>query len=212
MLRSSLLRLGEGCVNVNVSIIRGARRSIFPPPWMPSKYRTYGPMGLSPDNEDFASHPRIKSPLKEEPLTDSSEWRPLAKRTGLIVKKIGVLPQWQSNGTRIMATLLQVLDNHVISYQSPEEWWKQSIVGKRKAFNRKGTFGKLTVGAIPTDPNALTSVYLGLFDKAGCGPKKRLASFMVTEDACLQPGTRLQAAHFQVFIYSFINLLIVGSI
>ena len=43
-----------------------------------------------------------------------------------------------------------------------------------------------------------TAEYLQKFVEAGCAPKHRLASFMVTHDARLPPGTRLYAKHFRV--------------
>jgi hypothetical protein len=59
--------------------------------------------------------------------------------------------------------MLQVLDNHVISYLSPVEWYEQSKVGKRKAFNERGMFGKMTVGAIDADPTKVSACLLNCY-------------------------------------------------
>lgn len=44
----------------------------------------------------------------KEISTNTIEWRPDLKRTGVIAKKIGVYPLWLKNGEKIMTTLLQV--------------------------------------------------------------------------------------------------------
>lgn len=50
------------------------------------------------------------SPLKDkviEPATDI-EWNPKLKRTGVLAKKIGVVPMWMKDGRRVTSTMLQV--------------------------------------------------------------------------------------------------------
>ena len=171
---------------------------------------------LTDENARFVRE--YKSPLIVRPVSDDGggrEWTPTSKRTGVLVKKIGVQPQWLNDGRRILCTLLEVLDNHVISYLSPDQWYSQSIVGKRKAFNRHGEFGRLTVGAVTADPTKvlacfkasiytplqLTAEYMAQFSHAGVPPKEHLASFMVTHDARLHPGTPLSIGHFRVGEY-----------
>lgn len=39
----------------------------------------------------------------------SVEWTPKLRRTGAIAKKIGVVPLWLKDGTKIQTTLLQVI-------------------------------------------------------------------------------------------------------
>ena len=53
------------------------------------------------------------------------------------------------------------------------------------------------VGALSSDPAKFTKDYCGLFTSCGVAPKKKLCRFPVSDDAVVQPGTRLRAAHFQ---------------
>ena len=57
--------------------------------------------------------------------------------------------------------------------------------------------GCLVVGALSTDPQKYTKDYCGLFTDSGVMPKKILARFPVTSNAIIQPGTPLNAGHFQ---------------
>jgi len=94
--------------------------------------------------------------------------------------------------------MLQVLDNHVISYTDPDTWYKFSKVGKTKAFGWHGKRARITIGADDADPQQYTSIYRNKFDLIGVPVKRHLGSFVITEDAKLQPGTRLYANHFVV--------------
>jgi len=120
------------------------------------------------------------------------------KRVGLLARKIGVVPMWYSNGTRVATTLLQVEDNHVIKYIPPEEYEK-TYLGQKKGVPMVGDLklGSLVVGALSSDPQKFTKDYCGLFTDSGVMPKKLLARFPVTPNAIVQPGTPLNAAHFQ---------------
>jgi len=125
-------------------------------------------------------------------------WTPQSKRTGVICKKIGIIPQWNNQGEKFLVTLLQVADNHVINYIDPDTWQKTSRRGKKFG---KGYFGCLVVGADSMDPQCFTAGYRGLFEECGVMPKKRLASFLISPDAKIQPGTRISASHFKVGQY-----------
>lgn len=39
--------------------------------------------------------------------------------------------------------VILAFQNHVVSVISPEDWYRTSIVGKRKAFNREGPMHKV---------------------------------------------------------------------
>jgi large subunit ribosomal protein L3 len=130
------------------------------------------------------------SPLKEI-VRERNEWTPRSIRTGVIARKIGVYPMWNKDGLKFYTTLLQVVDNHVIRYISPEECQKNYG-------NRFGTLGMLIVGAESADPQLFTKEYCGLFQQSGTLPKVRINRFTITPDAALQPGTPLYATHFQV--------------
>ncbi|CAG7733062.1 unnamed protein product [Allacma fusca] len=133
------------------------------------------------------------SPLKEI-VNSRNEWTTRSIRTGVIARKIGIYPMWGKDGKRITTTLLQVVDNHVIKFISPEEC-------QRNYGNRFGSLGFVIVGAESADPQRFTKEYCGLFKQSGTLPKVRINRFTVTPDAALQPGTPLYATHFQVGQY-----------
>ncbi|VDM73092.1 unnamed protein product, partial [Strongylus vulgaris] len=94
-----------------------------------------------------------------------------------------------------------VFQNHVISVVSPEEWYRKSIVGKRKAFNREGPLWKVTVGAVNGDSDRFTRAYRNQFTRACVPVKKHLGSFLVSEEALPSVGTSLDVRHFNVGQY-----------
>nr|XP_018914189.1 PREDICTED: 39S ribosomal protein L3, mitochondrial isoform X1 [Bemisia tabaci] len=134
------------------------------------------------------------SPLKSDPAVYTEKWRPGTRRVGLIVRKIGVYPMWQKDGTQIATTLFQVADNHVIKYIPPNEF---EPVRKRYRVKQR-EMGAVIVGADSTDPQKFTKEYCGLFDAAGVLPKNKLCRFIVSPEAALQAGTPLYASHFRV--------------
>ena len=99
-------------------------------------------------------------------------------------------------------SLFQVEDNHVVKYIPPEEF-AETIVGQKRSIpritgkNKHIHLGCLVVGALSTDPQKFTKDYCGLFTESGVMPKKLLARFPVTPNALIQPGTPLNAAHFE---------------
>jgi len=169
------------------------------PFWQPQKTRTLYPEGVTPENESFVSEfitDKYKSPispLRSEPL-ERSQWTPKSQRCGVIARKIGVYPLWKNDGTKILTTLLQVSDNHVIKYIPPEDCEKRNFFHKN--FQKYNT-GTLIVGADNSDPREFTKAYSSLFSEAGVLPKKRMTKFKVTPDAVLAPGTPLYASHFR---------------
>jgi len=133
------------------------------------------------------------SPLKEI-LRPRTECQPRSVRTGLIARKIGIYPMWDKDGNRCLATLLQVVDNHVVRYISPEQC--QQNYGSR--FKRCGLH---IVGAESADPTIFTKEYCGLFTESAVMPKIKLTRFLVSPEAALPLGTPLYATHFQVGQY-----------
>jgi len=126
-------------------------------------------------------------------IYERGEWEPKSLRTGVIARKIGIHPMWDKDGNKMLTTLLQVTDNHVLKYIPPEI--VQKNYGPR--FKRKDV-GLLLVGAESTDPQRFTKEYLNVFEESGLPPKTKTARFMVTPNAKLQPGTPLYATHFKV--------------
>lgn len=180
---------------------RVKRRFTHPPYWHPYKNQQKEDTVLSPDNKTFIKevidekYRNTVSPLKGGELV-KTEWSPTTKRSGLIARNIGKYPLWEKDGTKVLCTLLHVLDNHVIRYIPPEEYGK-TMIGQ-KFFRNRNPLACLVVGAEATNPVKFTKMYCNLFAEAGVMPKKRLARFIVTPDAALPPGTPLSAGHFVV--------------
>ncbi|CAL1273607.1 unnamed protein product [Larinioides sclopetarius] len=174
--------------------------------WVPRK-RKFTDDKLTKENKDFLeeiiSERFLKpgeSPLREHMSTDRAKWTPESVRAGLIARKIGIYPMWTKSGKRILTTLLQVVDNHVIRY-NPPEIFSQSKYKDSLAPSDTRTYGSLVVGAESADPQLFTAAYNGLFAEAGVMPKKKLTRFRITPDAKIEPGTPLFANHFRVGDY-----------
>ena len=54
-------------------------------------------------------------------------------RTGLIGRKLGLCPIWLKSGKKIITTMVQIEDNHVIRYDPPEKAAAESMVLAKKA-------------------------------------------------------------------------------
>lgn len=89
----------------------------------------------------------------------------------------------------------------MIKYISKEDYAK-TVYGeklRRPAITNLGPNmdrGCLVVGALSADPSKFTKDYCGLFTETGLMPKKKLARFPVSDNAIIQPGTKLFASHF----------------
>lgn len=119
--------------------------------------------------------------IKELPKV---QWSMKERRCGVIARKIGEVPLWKKDGTKIITTMLQVEDNHVIKYYKPNEFEPSQ---KPRVTNLK-KFGCLLVGAGSTNPSRFTKEYCGLFKDSGVMPKQHLARFLVTPSSQLLPG------------------------
>ena len=129
-------------------------------------------------------------------------WEERTKRIGLLGRKIGVVPMWFANGKKCAATMLQIEDNHVIKYIPPEDFARTMVAERRNipriyGVDKKTDKACLVVGALSTDCQKYTKDYCGLFTESGVMPKKILVRFPVSDNALIQPGTPLTAAHFQ---------------
>lgn len=70
-------------------------------------------------------HMGLKTPLCElSEGKDTREWTPESARVGLIARKIGMLPQWCSDGTRFLCTLLEFPNNIVLSALDPNTYYR----------------------------------------------------------------------------------------
>ena len=134
-------------------------------------------------------HTFLVGPLKSElaPWSRGS-WEPWSRRCGVLGVKIGVQPLWLKNGKMIITTMLHVTDNHVVKFNTREEYdrshmgeksVKPSFTGPGWA-KRPNIHGMLVVGSHGTDPQRYTKDYCGLFTDAGLMPKRHLARFPIT--------------------------------
>ncbi|XP_053605779.1 large ribosomal subunit protein uL3m [Plodia interpunctella] len=178
-----------------------------PPYWYMPKDRVLTDDQLTVENKQFLEevmNDRYKiqqeraSPLADAntQLTTATEWSPRTRRVGLIARKIGNYPVWDKNGKKILSTLLQVVDNHVIKYIPPEEF-KPQILNKVN-WREKQRMGCVLVGSETVDPSTLRKEYCGIFDSVGMLPKQHLCRFIVSPEAALPTGTPLFATHFRV--------------
>jgi large subunit ribosomal protein L3 len=79
---------------------------------------------------------------------------------------------WLKDGKRVIATMIQVEDNHVIKYSPPEEVARSYVTENREIprvhRRQDGTgYGCMIVGALSGDPEKFTKDYCGLFTSSG---------------------------------------------
>eukprot|EP00088_Acartia_fossae_P068539 TRINITY_DN8719_c0_g1_i2.p1 TRINITY_DN8719_c0_g1~~TRINITY_DN8719_c0_g1_i2.p1 ORF type:complete len:388 (-),score=53.94 TRINITY_DN8719_c0_g1_i2:405-1568(-) len=187
-------------------------RSRHKPFWHTKKLSKAEDDPLTEENQTFIKQyidKKYSGPLKEEFAPWArGKYEPggVSKRPGVLAVKIGIQPLWLKNGKQIVTTMLHIQDNHVVKY-TPRTAFEDSYMGSKKLIPKYTTVkptdvnpnmvGFVTVGAVTTDPQKYTKDYCGLFSQCGLAPKRYLARFPVTENAVIQPGTPLTAAHFR---------------
>ncbi|CAC5419863.1 RP-L3 [Mytilus coruscus] len=182
--------------------VRYRKRSSRHPEWFVRRRGKSFDEGLTQENKQFIKDLTVEqyknkpSPLKEEPL-ERGEWDLRTRRTGVLALKIGVIPQWRKDGTKIETTLLQIIDNHVIRYSPPEKFAQSA--GWKPWWGRK--YGSVVVGALSCEPHLFSKEYNNLFTEAGVPPKRKMTRFLVSPNAAIQPGLPLTAMHFRVGDY-----------
>src|SRR3981189_960689 len=101
-------------------------------------------------------------------------------RTGLIAQKLGMSRVFTEDGNHVAVTVLRVANCQVVAQRTQE---------------RDGyTALQLGVGAAKT--KNVSKPQRGHFSKAKVEPKARLAEFRGSEDALLEVGAEITAAHF----------------
>jgi large subunit ribosomal protein L3 len=103
-------------------------------------------------------------------------------RTGLLARKLGMTRIFRDDGTHVPVTVLQLDGLQVVARRTQEKDGYSAVqlgLGRAKVKN-------------VSQPNR------GHFAKAKVEPKAKLAEFRVAEDALLEPGATLSAAHFAV--------------
>ncbi|KAH3776347.1 39S ribosomal protein L3, mitochondrial-like [Dreissena polymorpha] len=199
------IKLAEQVSYTQVRGTRSYKRPLRhqPRPWHIKKKASSMELYVTPENKAFlreaavAHYNNTPSPLRNEPWP-RNEYTSETIRTGVIGVKIGVIPQWKKDGTKILCQLIQVVDNHVIRYNPPEKF--ETALGFNPHWKHKG-IGSVVVGALSCTPFNYTRKYTGLFSEAGVPPKRILTKFWITPDAAVQPGTPLSVMHFRAGDY-----------
>jgi large subunit ribosomal protein L3 len=101
-------------------------------------------------------------------------------RTGLIARKLGMSRLFISDGTHVPVTVLEVGDCQVVAQKIKE---------------RDG-YDALQLGLGRAKVKNVTKAMRGHYAKSKIEPMQRLVEFRVTEDALVDVGTELSAAHF----------------
>ncbi|MGE4482795.1 50S ribosomal protein L3 [Acidocella sp.] len=103
-------------------------------------------------------------------------------RTGVIAKKLGMTRLFKEDGTHVPVTVLHLDEVRVVAARNVENDGYSAVqlgIGKAKAKN-------------------VTKAQKGHFAKAKVEPAQKLVEFRVADDAALEPGAVLSAAHFTV--------------
>src|SRR6266550_892811 len=101
-------------------------------------------------------------------------------RTGLIAQKIGMTRVFNNEGNHVPVTVLKVDNCQVVAVRTQETDGYTAV--------------QLGVGSAKT--KNVSKPQRGHFAKAKVEPKSRLAEFRVSEDALLEVGAEVTAAHF----------------
>ncbi|XP_061443125.1 large ribosomal subunit protein uL3m isoform X2 [Rhineura floridana] len=148
-------------------------------------------------NEEFKVQTASKlCPLKDEPWP-LHPWEPGSRRVGIVAVKLGMMPLWNKKGEKLVVTLLQVQDCHVIKFIPKEE-----LDGKRPA---------LLVGGKNVSPFHKGESIMEMYRAVGVPPKQKIATFKVSENAIIKPGTPLYAAHFRPGQYVDVTAKTIGK-
>ncbi len=101
-------------------------------------------------------------------------------RTGLIAQKMGMTRVFTPEGVNVPVTVLQMNDCQVVAVRSAG----------------KDGYDAVQLGVAKAKPSRVSKPMRGHFAKAKVEPKRRLVEFRVSNDALLEVGQELSAAHF----------------
>jgi len=101
-------------------------------------------------------------------------------RTGLIAQKMGMTRVFTPEGEDVPVTVLQMKDCQVVAVRTSE----------------KDGYDAVQLGAFKAKPSRVNKPLRGHFAKAKVEPKRRVVEFRVSNDALLEVGQELSAAHF----------------
>ena len=103
-------------------------------------------------------------------------------RTGLLAKKLGMTRIFRDDGTHVPVTVLHIDNLQVVAQRTHE----------------KDGYSAVQVGWGTAKVKNVSQPNRGHFAKAKVEPKAKLVEFRVADDALLEPGATLSAAHFAV--------------
>jgi len=103
-------------------------------------------------------------------------------RTGLIAKKLGMTRIFKDDGTHVPVTVLHLDNLQVVDVRTQE----------------RDNYVAVQLGSGTAKVKNVTQPNRGHFARVKVEPKKRLIEFRVSEDAVLDIGATLSAAHFVV--------------
>ena len=103
-------------------------------------------------------------------------------RAGVIAKKVGMTRYYNTEGSHIPVTLLQLDACQVVDVRTEE----------------KNGYNAVLVGAGSAKPKNVSKSVKGVFAKAKVSPKAKLAEFRVAGDALLKPGSELSVNHYVI--------------
>lgn len=106
----------------------------------------------------------------------------MSKRTGLIVRKLGMTRLFAENGNHIPVTVLQLEQCQVVAVRTKD----------------KDGYTALQLGAGKVKVKNLNKSVRGHYAKAKVEPKKELTEFRVSDDAVLDVGAELSVAHYVI--------------
>ena len=101
-------------------------------------------------------------------------------RSGLIAQKVGMTRVFNDAGEHVPVTVLKVESCQVVAVRTAE----------------KDGYTAVQLGVGSPKVKNVSKAMRGHFAKAKVEPKRKLAEFRVTEDALLEVGAELSAAHF----------------
>ncbi len=101
-------------------------------------------------------------------------------RTGLVARKLGMTRIFGVDGSHVPVTVLHIDDNEVVAVRSRD----------------KDGYTAVQVGGGRAKPKNVSKPMRGHFAKAKVEPKQVLREFRVAEDAVIDAGAKLSAAHF----------------
>src|SRR5438105_14072384 len=116
-------------------------------------------------------------------------------RTGLIAQKLGMTRVFTEEGNHVAVTVLRVANCQVVAHRTQE----------------KDGYTALQLGVGAAKVKNVTKPQRGHFAKAKVEPKARLAEFRVSEDALVDVGAEITAAHFVAGQYDDVTGTSIGK-